>query len=125
MVTAAALRRWRNVRAAKLPVTLSKPQAAQWRCASNRRMPPTGERTAWTFSVDVTGAATMLALDDGDHYTATLPTDNPKRLHHGRLLAILRAARKAGEVAVTLRSPTLGTIRATYRTKPSDAALNL
>lgn len=76
-------------------------------------------------SVDVTGAATMLALDDGDHYTATLPTDNPKRLHHGRLLAILRAARKAGEVAVTLRSPTLGTIRATYRTKPSDAALNL
>ena len=70
-----------------------------------------------SVQIEISGAASLQALDDCDHSTGTLPLDNPKRLHHGRMLAILRAARIPGEVRFKASSPTLGEATAVFRTK--------
>ena len=51
--------------------------------------------------VKVDGVARLIALDDGDHNTDQLFNVNEKRLHNGRLLAIFRAGRLAGEVRIS------------------------
>ncbi len=58
-----------------------------------------------TFSV--TGEATLLATDNGDHYTNELPLVNPKRMQNGFVMAILRSMRQPGAVTVTITSPSL------------------
>ena len=59
-------------------------------------------------SVNVTGAATFVALDNGDHYTDDLFCDvTTKRMQTGYMQCILRSKRKAGKVTLTVSSPTL------------------
>ena len=79
-----------------------------------RRVPDASD----TVKVTVSGAAALQALDDCDHYTDLLPSDNPKRLHHGRLLAILRAGRTPGDAKVVFDSKTLGRRELTVRVRP-------
>ena len=57
--------------------------------------------------IDVTGEATIHAIDNGDHYTDELFDVNPKRLYKGGLLVVLRSTRKAGNVTLTATSPNL------------------
>jgi beta-galactosidase len=60
------------------------------------------------ITVQVSGAATFVALDNGDHYTDDLFHDvTTKRMHTGYMQCILRGARKAGKATVTVTSPTL------------------
>ena len=58
-----------------------------------------------SLTVSVEGAATLLALDNGDHYTPDLFLDvNKKPLKEGRMQIILRSRRTAGEVKVTVKT---------------------
>lgn len=62
------------------------------------------------LTVDVTGAATLLALDNGDHYTDELFTGiNTKKMRGGRMQVILRSGRQAGQVKVKAATPKLKT----------------
>ena len=54
----------------------------------------------------VSGPATILALDNGDHYTDELFRDvTTKRMRGGRMQVILRSQRKAGRVDITVSTP--------------------
>ena len=55
-------------------------------------------------SASADGPARLVALDDGDHNTGQLFEVDAKRLHNGRLLAIFRAGRSAGEVRISFRA---------------------
>ena len=66
--------------------------------AEGRRVPDATNR----LSVTVEGAATLLALDDGDHFTDELFSASEKPMCEGFALAILRAGRKGGPVNVTV-----------------------
>ena len=77
-------------------------------------------RTVPTFdeelTVTVEGAATLQAIDNGDHYTDYLfrPTDNTKRMQGGKMQVILRSKRESGSITVRATSPNL---RAVLRLK--------
>lgn len=61
-----------------------------------------------TVSVSVEGAATLLATDNGDHFTDELSLGvGSKAMRGGFLQVILRSRREAGPVTVRLRSPSL------------------
>lgn len=49
----------------------------------------------------VSGAARLIAVDNGDHFTDELFTENTKKLHKGFIMAILRSDRSGGEVVIT------------------------
>ncbi len=61
-----------------------------------------------TVSVEGTGA-TLLSLDNGDHYTNDLfgPSVTTKQMHLGRMQVILRSTRQGGKVAVKVATPSL------------------
>ena len=66
------------------------------------------------LSVSVEGAATLLALDNGDHYTDELFADiNKKKMRGGKMQVILRSKREAGKVLLNAVS---GKFRYTYKT---------
>ena len=66
------------------------------------------------LSVSVSGAATLLALDNGDHYTDELFAGiTAKKMRNGRMQVILRSQREAGQVTVSAVS---GKFKATYKT---------
>ena len=66
------------------------------------------------LSVSVEGAATLLALDNGDHYTDELFADiNKKKMRGGKMQVILRSKREAGKVVLNAVS---GKFRSTYKT---------
>ena len=52
----------------------------------------------------VSGAARLIAVDNGDHFTDELFTGNTKKLHIGFIMAILRSDRSGGEVVITASS---------------------
>ena len=52
----------------------------------------------------VSGAARLIAVDNGDHFTDELFTGNTKKLHKGFIMAILRSDRSGGEVVITASS---------------------
>lgn len=52
----------------------------------------------------VSGAARLIAVDNGDHFTDELFTGNTKKLHKGCIMAILRSDRSGGEVVITASS---------------------
>ena len=52
----------------------------------------------------VSGAARLIAVDNGDHFTDELFTENTKKLHKGFIMAILRSDRSGGEVVITASS---------------------
>jgi len=66
------------------------------------------------LSVIVEGAATLLALDNGNHYTDELFAGiTTKKMRSGRMQVILRSRREAGKVQVNAVS---GKFKATYKT---------
>ena len=66
------------------------------------------------LSVSVDGAATLLALDNGDHYTDDLFAGiTTKQMRGGKMQVILRSKREAGKVVVNAVS---GKFKTTYKT---------
>ena len=60
------------------------------------------------LTIEVEGGASLLALDNGDHYTSELFHDiNTKRMHQGRMQAILRSKRNTEKVKVRISTPSL------------------
>ena len=70
-------------------------------------------------SFAVTGAATLLAVDNGDHYTDLLftPDVTRKPLHRGFCQCILRSARTPGAVSVSVTAPGLKAAKLTLPTR--------
>jgi beta-galactosidase len=66
------------------------------------------------LSVSVEGAATLLALDNGDHYTDDLFAGiAKKKMRGGKMQIILRSRHEAGRVTVSAVS---NKFKATYKT---------
>ena len=64
---------------------------------------------------EVSGAATLLAVDDGDECTDMLFRNvNEKPLRDGSLLVILRSMSEKNMVTLTAKSQNLGTATASY-----------
>lgn len=65
------------------------------------------------------GEGSLLAIDNGDHYTNDLfrPTDNTKQMQTGVMQAILRSTRKAGKVTIQATAPGLKSAKLTINTK--------
>jgi beta-galactosidase len=61
-----------------------------------------------TITVEGTGA-TLLSLDNGDHYTSDLfgPSVNTKKMYMGQMQVILRSTRQGGKYTVKVASPSL------------------
>ena len=60
------------------------------------------------LTVSVDGAASLLAIDNGDHYTNELFCGvDTKSMRHGFLQVILRSQRTPGAVTVSLNAPSL------------------
>ena len=74
-------------------------------------------RPVWDYNEPLTlqmeGAARLVALDNGDHYTDELFHGiTSKRMYQGRMQIILRSDQKAGNVTVKVSSAGLkGTLR--------------
>ena len=67
------------------------------------------------LTVSINGAANLLALDNGDHYTDELFAGiTTKKMQGGRMQVILRSKHEAGKVTV---SDTSGKFKAAYRTE--------
>ena len=70
------------------------------------------------ISVSVSGVATFLALDNGDHYTSDLFHGvTTKQMQTGYMQCILRSTRQAGKVNVIVSSPTLKGTKMAIKTK--------
>ncbi len=68
------------------------------------------------ISVSVSGAATFLALDNGDHYTSDLFHGvTTKQMQTGYMQCILRSTLQAGKVTVAVSSPTLKGAKLTFQ----------
>ena len=66
--------------------------------------------------VSVSGAATFVALDNGDHYTNDLFRDvTTKQMQSGYIQCILRSTKKVGKVHVVVTSPTLKGTKLTFQ----------
>ena len=70
-------------------------------------------------TVTAQGEGSLLAIDNGDHYTNDLfrPTDNTKQMQTGVMQAILRSTRKAGKVTIQATAPGLKSAKLTINTK--------
>lgn len=75
---------------------------------------PTGQADV---KFELSGEATIHAIDNGDHYTDELFNVNPKKLYKGQALAILRSTHTAGNVTLKVSSPTLKGTTAKFVTK--------
>jgi len=73
------------------------------RDAAGRRVPDAAPR----LRVQVEGPATLLALDNGDHFTDEFFAVREKTMKDGFLLAILRAGREGGEVSFRVEGEAL------------------
>ncbi|MCR5314123.1 MAG: DUF4982 domain-containing protein [Bacteroidaceae bacterium] len=59
-------------------------------------------------TVKVSGAAQLVAIDNGDHYTSDLFYNvNTKKMQTGFMQAVLRGSRTSGKVVIEVTSPTL------------------
>ena len=70
-------------------------------------------------TVTAQGEGSLLAIDNGDHYTNDLfrPTDNTKQMQTGVMQAILRSTQKAGKVTIQATAPGLKSAKLTINTK--------
>lgn len=68
------------------------------------RIVPTVEEE---IAFEVSGAAKLIAVDNGDHSTNTLFSDNKVKLYNGFAMAVLRSDRTAGEVVLKVSADTL------------------
>ena len=70
------------------------------------------------LTVSVSGAATFVALDNGDHYTNDLFNGvTTKQMQTGYMQCILRSTRTAGKVNIAVLSPTLKGAKTTLKTQ--------
>ncbi|HSC55500.1 MAG TPA: glycoside hydrolase family 2 TIM barrel-domain containing protein [Phnomibacter sp.] len=60
-----------------------------------------------TVTFELSGAASLLAVDNGDHYSNDLFNGNTRKLHKGFAMAILRSNQTAGEVTFKVTAPGL------------------
>lgn len=81
---------------------------------SKGRKVPTAEGEV-TF--DVSGAAKIIAVDNGDNYTDALFSGNRVKLHNGFALVILRAEQQPGKVMLTAQTEELKQAKLTINTK--------
>lgn len=82
--------------------------------ANGRAVPAATDKV----SVEVSGEATFVALDNGDHYTNDIFMDVKQRdLMGGYAQCVLRATRKAGRATVTVSSPTLKGAKLVVKTR--------
>lgn len=75
---------------------------------------PTAEGEV-TFNL--TGNASIRAVDNGDHYTEDLFTGNKVKLHNGFAMAILRAGKEKGKVSLAVECDMLKTAKLNLMTK--------
>ncbi len=69
-------------------------------------------------TVNVDGEATLVAIDNGDHYTNDLFLDvKTKKMQSGYMQCILRSTRKGGKVSINVSSPTLKSSKLLLKTK--------
>jgi beta-galactosidase len=80
---------------------------------SKGRVVPTSEGEV-TF--EVSGAAKLIAVDNGDHYSDELFSGNKRLLHNGFALAILRSTQTAGEVKIKASVNGLKSVKKTIST---------
>lgn len=66
---------------------------------------------------EVSGAARLIAVDNGNHRSDELPTGNIRMLHNGSALCILRSEQKEGKVNIKVTSPGLKSAKKTLATK--------
>lgn len=71
---------------------------------SKGRIVPTNDGVV-TF--DISGAAKLIGVDNGDHYSNELFNTNTRQLHNGFALAVLRAGRTSGNISLKVRVPGL------------------
>jgi beta-galactosidase len=57
------------------------------------------------ISFEVSGAARLIAVDNGDHLSNDLFTGNKKILYNGFVMAILRSEQTAGTVKLKVTAP--------------------
>ena len=70
-----------------------------------------------TITLDIKGEASLVAFDNGDHFTNSYFETSTVNLYRGGALAILRSTRNAGKVTVTAQTPGLKSAKATITTK--------
>ncbi len=69
------------------------------------------------MTIETEGAATLLAIDNGDHYTDDLFLDvSTKPMLQGRMQAIMRSKTADGRVIVKVKA---GSLKQIYKTKTS------
>lgn len=83
---------------------------------SQGRVVPLGQAEV---TVEVSGAARLLALDNGDHSSDTLFSEKRTHMHNGFALAILRAGTTAGAVNVNVSAPGLNSAAKVLKTERS------
>lgn len=66
---------------------------------------------------EVSGAAHLIAVDNGDHYSDELFSGNKKALHNGFVMAILRSEQKPGTVKIKATAPNLNPAEETLNVK--------
>ena len=81
--------------------------------AKGRKVPTT--RGEITF--DVSGAARLIAVDNGDHWSDDLFSGNKKVLHNGFAMAILRSEQKGGTVKLSVSAAGLKGMEKTFTVK--------
>lgn len=70
--------------------------------------------TAGELSFDVSGAANLIALDNGNHSSDDLFAVNKKVFHNGFVMAILRSTQKAGTVKLKVSATGLKPMEQTF-----------
>lgn len=73
--------------------------------------------TAGEVQFDVSGAARLIAVDNGNHSSDDLFTGNKKVFHNGFVMAILRSGQTAGTVTVKATAPGLKGVEETLPVK--------
>lgn len=66
------------------------------------------------ITFEVSGAAKLIAVDNGDHESNELFAGNKRMLHNGFAMAILRAEKDSGKVRIIANSDGLKTAKATF-----------
>jgi len=69
------------------------------------------------ISLDVSGEAKLIALDNGDHYTNELFSGSKRSLNRGFAMAMLRSNRAGGKVTVKASLQGLKSAKVTFVTK--------
>ena len=81
--------------------------------AKGRKVPTVGGE----LTFDVRGTASLIAVDNGNHWSDDLFAGNKKVLHNGFAMGILRAGRVPGIVKLRVSAPGLKGIEQTFNVR--------